>query len=455
MRRLGNWTIAVVFVAMLTTPLVLLAAGFRPGAIENKEPAAFPALDLGALLDQDLGSELNAYFEDALPGVDAAVEANAWLHQQLGESPNPDVILGRDGWLFWSHTLNQPCMGPDETAAFVDVVARANAVVTSTGRRFLLAIAPDKPSIYPEMMKSEPTCVLQTAASLRQVDLPGVLVTTWDDMEAAKGREPLYLVLDTHWTMAGAAVHAAAVVDTLAPGSWQPDALVATGEAEKQGDLTDMMGLPASETEIQYVSRPPGLVTTETVTRVETAAGEPVPGLEAHETTTPGAPLGGATVVLHDSYGWSLLPVISPYFEDAVFLRRVSPAFSYLQPYLAAADTVIHTSVQRDLYVMVVEDDLAEQFVVAYEDELDAVPVTVDETGDTIEVTIDAPAGTDPYVVVALAPGTDGATFTVGGATRTLDTDRPVAAVFAPDGAVTIDAVSGDVVYRGVAVPRP
>jgi len=454
MRRLGNWIVSVVFLAMITTPFVLLAVGFRPGAIENKDPAGFPLFDVGAILNQDLGAELDAYFEDALPGIDTAVEANAWIHEQLGESPNPEVIFGHDGWLFWRHTVNQPCLGAEKTAAFVDTLERADAVVTLTGRRFLLAVAPDKPSIYPEMMESEPDCVLETAASLGRLDLPGVLVTTWDDMEAAKGREPLYLALNTHWTVAGAAVHAAAIVDALDPGTWQPDALVATGTEEKQGDLTDMMGLPASETEIQYVSRPPGLTTTETVTRVETAAGEPVPGLEAHETATPGAPITGSTVVLHDSYGWSLLPVIAPYFEEAVFLRRVSPALSYLHPYLAAADTIIHTSVQRDLYVTAVEDDLAEQFVVAFEDELPSVPVTVTETDDTVEASIEAPEGTDPYLVVALDPGTDGATFTVGDGTRTLDTDRPVAAVFAPGGTLAIEVASGTVTYRGVAVPR-
>ncbi|MFX0543027.1 alginate O-acetyltransferase AlgX-related protein [Roseovarius sp. S4756] len=136
---------------------------------------------------------------------------------QFGRSLFPDrVEIGREGYLFLGDESNGVMAKTAGTwpvpdgliEAQASALARLQSRVSDTGAQFTAVIAPNKHSIYPEMLPEgtppAPHTVtddLIDAAAARNVpilDLRPVL-------RHAKDRTQAYLKTDTHWTQAGGA----------------------------------------------------------------------------------------------------------------------------------------------------------------------------------------------------------------------------------------------------------
>ena len=74
----------------------------------------------------------------------------------FGTSGNPDVILGTDGWLYYSDTLTDYTgtdpMGERELFAASKNLQLMSQYCGENGRSFLFVIAPNKNSVYGENM---------------------------------------------------------------------------------------------------------------------------------------------------------------------------------------------------------------------------------------------------------------------------------------------------------------
>jgi hypothetical protein len=166
----------------------------------------------------------------------ALIVAQHWaLVDIFGVSPVANVMIGRDGWLFWlgedARSLDRHYRGtrrvPDfEAEAYVAEVKRRHEYLRSRGVAYLPIIVPEKFTIYPEYLPSwvapgrNPTLLARTMDRLAEdgsvpyVDLRPVLRET-------KGGERLYYLTDSHWNLAGAGVAYVAImhaVQALLPG---------------------------------------------------------------------------------------------------------------------------------------------------------------------------------------------------------------------------------------------
>jgi hypothetical protein len=449
-KRLEAWGLTALFVAMIGIPVIFFAAGARPEPNQNRPPTPLPEITAAGILDRELTPQLDAYLEDALIIAPGAVAAEALTDVALGDSPNPDVTLGENGWLYYTFALTRPCLSADDVATVGDALSRAEHVVAATGRDLVVAIAPDKATIIPDFLPDElDTCIAENAAALSALDAPDALVTVWDEMQAARANDrPIYFRLDTHWTNEGAGVMAAAVVEKLVPGGWNPDAVRETAEVDHEGDLTVLLGLPATEPVDELETALPNTTLNRETRSLLTARGVEYEDAVAVDFSVASEPvIPGDALVMHDSYGWALTPMLAPYFETASFVNEGDPAAGHIKDDLESAELIVFEIVQRSVHETFLERDLAAGFVAAFADEFVAVDQGTRETGERLELEATGP---ERYVVVELAPGTESAEVAYNDVTAKLNPDSPRAAYYVGPGGTMYFA--GVVDFRIVAV---
>ena len=135
----------------------------------------------------------------------------------LGVTSNPDVLLGKDGWLYlagessyedWRGTKPLP---RDQLEQWRQTLELRNAFCAARGIPYLFVVAPSKYDIYPEFMPDEVNQVNregrldQLLAYLREKHSPVQVIDLRPELiEAKKEGVRLYHKTDTHWNQRGA-----------------------------------------------------------------------------------------------------------------------------------------------------------------------------------------------------------------------------------------------------------
>lgn len=452
MKRIESWLLTGLFVAMIGTPIVVFATGTRPSPNQNRPPTPLPEITVEGVLEREVTPQLDAYLEDALIIAPGAVAAEAWTDVAIGDSPSEEVAIGSNGWLYYSFSLSRPCLTNQDLTTLTETVTRAQRAVEATGRTLIVAIAPDKATIVPDFLPAVDTCVNEVADQLNEVEGPGALLTVWDEMRSARANErPIYFRLDTHWTNEGAGVMAKAIVEKLMPGGWQDIVVTKTSTVDHEGDLTVLLGLPSSEPTDELAVAFPGSEHTSEVRKLLTGTGAEHDEVVAVDFSTTNEPvIDSRTLVMHDSYGWALTPMLAPYFETATFIAETDPAAGHAEHDLAAADTIVHVSVQRSLHEIIIDRDLAAAFVAGYANEFDAIEQGTRQTGERLELERASGTDGDLYVVVELANATESAEVAYNDVTAVLTPDSPRSAYHVGSGGTMFFA--GAVDYRIVTI---
>ncbi|MDJ0923750.1 MAG: hypothetical protein QNJ77_04235 [Acidimicrobiia bacterium] len=454
MKKFEAWIIAGIFTALVALPTMVFVAGARPEPNQNRPPTPLPEISVSGMLDRELTPQLDAYLEDALIIAPGAVAAEAWTDVALGDSPSDQVTLGNNGWLYYTFSLTRPCLSDEDVARFVDTIERAERAVAVTGRTLIVGVAPDKATVVPEFLPEMDTCVEDVADRLRALEGPDALVTVWDEMRKARADDrPIYFRLDTHWTDQGAAVMGEALVEALAPGGWDPDAVAHTATVDHEGDLTVLLGLPATEPADELETMLPDSTSTREIRKLYSADGVEYERVVAVDYEAAGDPVvPGHSLVMHDSYGWALTPMIAPYFESAAIISEVDPSAGHMKTDLDRAEIVVYEIVQRSIHEFVLDLDLAARFVAAYADSYE--PIDARQTLRTsANLTGVASTDADWYLVVELPAGNEATAVTYGDSNASLTPASPRAAFHMTSDSSTLTA-SLPVDYYVVAIPR-
>ena len=136
--------------------------------------------------------------------------ARGQLLARLGESGSEQVILGKNGFLFYRDTLPDYLKTRDTGAVepLADKLRALSDALQAEGRTLYLLIAPNKSTVYPEYMPSQAlrgvsdsclTLLLKALAArdVRYVDAAAAL-------NQSKAAGQLYFAGDTHWNARGA-----------------------------------------------------------------------------------------------------------------------------------------------------------------------------------------------------------------------------------------------------------
>jgi alginate O-acetyltransferase complex protein AlgJ len=252
--------ISTVFLGLIFLPALdtLFHLDHAPVPNEKRLLATFPQYQgLGGL--KDFLSGLNAYFDDHFGFRKRLIRANNhWKRQLFGEPPHNDVVIGRDGWLFFigGRTLDNyfglARFRDEELEAWRQLLEKRRAWLAKRGIKYVFAMAPDKHTVYPEYLPQwfikspKPGKPEQLFAYMREhSDVP--VLDLHQPVREAKSAGTCFLKTDTHWNLYGAFIGCQKVIEALAQQVPELKALPIDAFDWKRvtgpgGDLAAMLG---------------------------------------------------------------------------------------------------------------------------------------------------------------------------------------------------------------------
>lgn len=343
--------VCALFILLISVPAVSALLGARSESFENRPLAPLPRWSAQSWLDADAYGKLSDWLSDALPLRSPAIAFDAWLDFVVfGDSPNANVLVGRDGELFLRDELVAPCT---PAAAADAVLARVGAfarLLTARGVDVYLMISPDKASLYPDRLpayaQAMNRCVSENRRELRRRLAEPTRFTNvdlWTPLEReVEAGHRVFPKLGRHWDQRSAMVQARVLVETIQPGLWQERFVVPDGSIERPAELpARFMNLDLPQRVERFRVERPGVEVRADRFRVPEATDVPVEHYTATSRNLPLIP--GRTLVVQDSFMMKSAQAVADYAEDVRFvhwsvLRRNPEATA---EFFAAADRVI------------------------------------------------------------------------------------------------------------------
>ena len=289
-------------------------------------------------------SELGAYFEDHFAFRNQIVAADGVTQGLFGVSTAEGVIKGTDGWLYYTSSA------PDyqRLNVFTDRAAKNAAenlwltqfYVESQGADFVLAVAPNKNSLYPEHMPYYYPAGSGETSIEKLTPLLDKYEVNYADLFALfrAQDETLYLMRDSHWNNKGALLAYNAIADAAGMAHETYAAAAVTRVKDEIGDLGKMAYSVAAKPEWNY-----RYDIGQTYTYVT-----PTKSVEDALIITENADAKGTLLMFRDSFGNTLLPFFAQNSGKAVFTKTVPYLLDlYMGTY--RPDTVIAEKVERNL----------------------------------------------------------------------------------------------------------
>ncbi len=367
---------SLLFVAVLAAPMAAAYVGFEPRAVvadENRTLAEVPGLSLFFTDPAQGVSRLRAAFADRFPLRETLIRAGNRLGLAVfGESPIPGVVVGRQGWLYYSlehaldDALNVMNLPPALQDDMVRVLAERRDRLAARGIAFYVLIPPDKHTVYPEFLPAS----VRRLRPLSRLDIlaqrlarAGIaVVDVRGELARAKAVRRAYWKTDTHWNDWGAFVAARTLVDALRvrfpriPPLREDDYEVAE-TVVPGGDLAGMLLMPdlLPETDIRMAPRDPQAPGQ----RAVFGASRPYPDPANHpERAMVVAETGERSLpralFFRDSFSSAMIPFLAGRFQSAVFVWTHA-----YHPEIVAAerpDVVILEVVERYQYAFGLEN---------------------------------------------------------------------------------------------------
>lgn len=367
--------LVIAFLTFVMLPLVGTPWGWDVYEVqENRRLTPFP--DLATTTLAELPDAFDAYYRDHFGFRNFFIRRWNRLLRRLDKNLLRRVIQGRDQWLYYDRPdLILDYLGRLETTDedleyWRSAIEGRQSWLADRGIHYLFAVAPNKPSIYPEMLPED----LQAAARPTRLDLLVEYMEAHSDvqvldirpaMRAKKDWKTLYLSNDTHWNGYGAFIAYRTVVSRLREQLPELDPALELSECRvvpgpHYGDLARHADLPTSEYTITNVTiDPPTIVDFETSEL-------------SHPVFTPGrvwpggnmappvyrCPSGhGRAVLFHDSFFLRATRLFAHHFEESTHIwHRATPEALTAVVEEQKPDVVVEVVAERTLH------QLPEQF---------------------------------------------------------------------------------------------
>ncbi|MDE5583924.1 MAG: hypothetical protein K2J08_09490 [Ruminococcus sp.] len=336
---------SAIFVVICLVPSVLAPFIKSDSSGEKRRLSELPrATNDDGTVNFDFFSEFETYFSEHFAFRQQLVTLDGKLKSAVfGTSSNQDVIVGKDGWLYYGETVNDFLNIKTLSRRGINNIKNNLDMMYKYCQRnnadFIFTIAPDKNSVYPEYMpynyvpdENVKGNYENLSESLEEdfpyCDMKEVILNT-------KANIPLYHKKDTHWNNLGAYAGHARLMEMLGrekcpSGNW-------TISYNHKGDLSDMIFPTEKADDIQvysdynYKYQYLGRFTSFDDMTIKTfCEGK-----------------NGNLLMYRDSYGEAILPFIAECFGTAEFSRTVPYRMDNIGE--NGADTVILEIVERNI----------------------------------------------------------------------------------------------------------
>jgi alginate O-acetyltransferase complex protein AlgJ len=217
MRTFTRPLTVIVFFVIALVPVALFGHG-GPGRLNSYGPLArapFPSY-----FAPHTFRRMGDWFEDRIGLRNVFVEIGAQLNLAiLRISTNRNVLIGNDGWLFWSDYEKEPAVRMldvqgalrFQSAEISSINSNLHSIADSfarCGKAALVIVAPNKQSIYGENLLPVSNASSRLDDLLDNLDRSArsIILDAREQLRAAKRTQhlPLYFKTDTHWNELGA-----------------------------------------------------------------------------------------------------------------------------------------------------------------------------------------------------------------------------------------------------------
>lgn len=331
------------FIGICLVPAVMTPFMKGDASKEKRQLAEFPSIknDEGNL-NFEFFDEFESYFSEHFAFRQQLVTTDGRLKSALTKtSADNDVIVGKDGWLYYGETINDFLRIDSLSETEINNIANNLRIIgdycDSKDADFIFFAAPNKNTIYPENMPYN-YVPSDNESNLERLTAKLSGENFYFDMKSAllglESPTSLYHKTDTHWNNFGAYAAHTMLMNKLNKGS------CSTGngwyiEYDRLGDLAAML-YPAEEAKdmqlhndyefkYEYTSR--------------------FRGLDDISITTSNPDSQGNLLMYRDSYGEAILPYMAEMFATAEFSRAVP----YNLQKVSEGDSVIIELVERNL----------------------------------------------------------------------------------------------------------
>ena len=333
-RRIAEALVICLFLGVVCLPLLgkLLPSEGAFALTENRRPAPFPTIELNSpgwgFSIASFPRRFERYWDDSFAFRWYLIRAHSIVKLALGVSPSPKAIVGQNGYLFYAAEQSVDYFRavkpftPRELVQWREELESRRLWLAERGIRYLVVVAPNKETIYPEFMPPELRPVgtetrldqlvheLRAHSSVELLDLRPPL-------RLAKQAQRVYHRTDTHWNDAGAFVAYSEILARLRPwfpelsASPLPGSLVAHNTSG--GDLARILALDDRfrEERIDFVP------TASRHARQATSDGAGGSESVAMECADCGGP---RVVMTQDSFNTNLAPLLAEHFRRIVFI---------------------------------------------------------------------------------------------------------------------------------------
>jgi hypothetical protein len=267
----------LVAAALLAAPLAFSPAGFlRSGTSGAEQRALAPPPALPATLSAWFAfpRQAEAFLNDHFGLRDTLIGADAFVRHALLRSGNANVLIGRDGWLFFrgDDMIEQSAgivLRNDWLVPTADLITDMRTRLAAIGIPLVMSSPPNSSTIYPEMLpdwarsRGGPTeydvlMSLLASRGVKMLDLRPVLLSV-------KAQTPAYDRLDTHWTPRGALAAFNAMTGPANLPDWKLSPAEALGPPQRHAadGLRRMLDMPETPLDMQEPLLPPRIASYE------------------------------------------------------------------------------------------------------------------------------------------------------------------------------------------------
>jgi alginate O-acetyltransferase complex protein AlgJ len=360
--------------------------GARPAEVDNRRLAEFPPLSAG----WGFFGGLNTWATDHLPFRGSGIRAADGISRHVfGEaprfeqpaapvagpvSPGPTtpavpadpadpvesgpppgsgyarVLEGTDGWLYMGFDVQGKCLPARPLDEVIASLRRLRSAIESSGRSFVLVVAPDKTTIVPDHLPESyvgKNCATEAGVAFWRritreagaIDLRGQLMAIGE-----QGR-PAYYPLDTHWDDRGALLMTRRIAERIQPGVTASWSVTPEHATKAPADLPRLIGRTGDNEVLRYSLAPDGRH--DGTRRVDTDLRQPV----STRATLRDGMIGKPVMMLADSFTVSAMRYLPAAFADidAVFYASLHSNPDQVLDLLVQQHVVVLEVVERNL----------------------------------------------------------------------------------------------------------
>lgn len=292
----------------------------KSDSAEKRELAEFPSVRTEDGINLDFFDEFDTWFSEHFAFRQQFVNADSRVKSALfATSPDSDVIVGKDGWLYYGETandfLNINTLSRREICNIAHNLRMIDDYCKASGAEFVFFSAPNKNSVYPENMPFN-YVPADNADNYEMLSAELADDNFWLDMKSAllnaDSSVPLYHKTDTHWNNLGAYVGHSTIMTKLNRNFCSAGTKWYT-KNDRLGDLAVMLYPTEKARDTQVYNDYEYAYTYQGFFR----------GLDDITINTINENADGGLLMFRDSYGEAILPYMAECFNNAEFSRVV------------------------------------------------------------------------------------------------------------------------------------